>query len=78
MINKFKSISWVGLGLICVFGLNVTLILAALLLDYLLLDILAFLVSVFQLFLYQKLNPEKRKFKIHSKILNLKKSHSAN
>ncbi|MET4139754.1 hypothetical protein [Pedobacter sp. UYP1] len=78
MINKFKSISWTGLGLIGLFGLNVVLVLAALLLDHLWLNVLAVLVSMLQLILHRKLKPHQRKFKIHSRLLNLQKSHSAN
>ncbi|MBB5621695.1 membrane protein YdbS with pleckstrin-like domain [Pedobacter cryoconitis] len=78
MLNKFKSISWIGLGLISLFGLNVVLVLAALLLDHLWLNILAILVSVLQLFLHHKLSRHRRKFKIHSRLLNLRKSHHSN
>ncbi|KIO76753.1 hypothetical protein TH53_13080 [Pedobacter lusitanus] len=69
MINKFKSISWIGLGLICAFGLNVAIVLAALLLDYLWLNVLAILIAVCQLFVHQKIKPAKGKLKIHNKIL---------
>ncbi|AMP99540.1 hypothetical protein AY601_2655 [Pedobacter cryoconitis] len=78
MINKFKSISWIGLGLIGLFGLNVVLVLAALLLDYLWLDIMAILVAVLQLFFHHTLSKHRRKFKIYSRLLNLHKSHAAN
>ncbi|RAJ37182.1 hypothetical protein [Pedobacter cryoconitis] len=78
MINKFKSISWIGLGLIGLFGLNVMLVLAALLLDDDWLTVLSILFTVLQLFLYRKLKPQQRKFKIHSRLLNLQKSHAAN
>ena len=78
MINKFKSISWIGLGWISLFGLNVILVLAALLLDYLWLDIMAILVAVLQSFLHHNLGKQRRKFKIHSRLLNLHKSHAAN
>ncbi|WP_367866201.1 hypothetical protein [Pedobacter sp. WC2423] len=78
MIKKFKSISWIGSGLISLFGLNVILVLAALLMDCLWLDIMAILVAALQLFLHHKLSKHRRKFKIHSRLLNLHKSHAAN
>jgi len=59
MIEKFRSISWIGLGLICIFCLNMMLVITAFIADNQWLDLLAILVSAIHIFWYSKLNHKK-------------------